>query len=187
MSERAMPHVTVRTEVTCQSSRNGAKIQLIVIHDTEGGNIPNSSRDLQGLADYFNRLSTQASSHVATDQDGNSARMVSDEAKAWHCSYYNSPSLGIEQIGFATDNWRSRAKDLQLRETARWIALWHRRYGIPIRRGLVSPDGRVLRTGVTQHRRLGNLGGAHHDVAVAYPMTKVLRYAKHYARLQEAD
>jgi hypothetical protein len=40
---------------------------------------------------------------------------------------------------------------------------------------------------VTQHRRLGNLGGGHHDVAVAYPMTKVLRYAKHYARLQEAD
>jgi hypothetical protein len=51
------------------------------------------------------------------------------------------PVPWIEQIGFATDNWRSRAKDLQLRETARWIALWHRRYGIPIRRASSVPTG----------------------------------------------
>jgi hypothetical protein len=86
--------------------------------------------------------------------------------------------LSIEQIGFATDNWRSKAKEPQLQETARWIALWNKRYGIPIRRARVSRDGRVLRSGVIQHRWLGTLGGGHHDVSAAYPMRKVLRYAR---------
>jgi hypothetical protein len=175
---RHMPHAVVRHDVACQSDRHGAKLVLIVIHDTEGGNIPHSARDLAGLGDFFDRIGTQASSTVATDEDGNSARYVDDDKKAWAQAFYNPVALSIEQIGFATDNWRSKAKEPQLQETARWIALWNKRYGIPIRRARVSRDGRVLRSGVIQHRWLGTLGGGHHDVSAAYPMRKVLRYAR---------
>jgi hypothetical protein len=160
---RHHPHVTVRHNVACQSSRNGAAIQLIVVHDTEGGNIPHSSRDLAGLGDYFDG-STQASSHVATDEDGNSARYVPDRGKAWAQAFYNSPGLSIEQIGFASDNWNGAEEGLdQLHETARWIAWWNKEHGIPIRRAVVTKDGRITRSGVIQHRSLGNLGGGHHD------------------------
>jgi hypothetical protein len=186
--ERAFPHVVVREDVRNQSERNHfgtiVKPTLIVIHDTEGGNIPRSKRDLQGLADWFNNPVSQASSHVATDEDGQSGRFVDDPKKAWTQAYFNSVGLSIEQIGYASDAWRDHSKDLQLRETARWVALWHRRFDIPIRTARVSSSGTVTRSGVIQHRRLGTLGGSHHDVSLTYPIRRVLSYAKMYADLQ---
>jgi hypothetical protein len=185
MSDRPFPNVVVRKNVRNQSSRNGATPALIVVHDTEGGNVPQSSRDLEGLAGWFDNPTAQASSHVATDQDGNSARFVKDENKAWSQMYFNSVGLSIEQIGFATDDWASPAKLPQLRETARWVAYWSRHYGIPIRKATVTRDGRVTRSGVIQHRALGHLGGDHHDVDVAYPGGRVLSLARQYAKAQE--
>jgi N-acetyl-anhydromuramyl-L-alanine amidase AmpD len=181
MTDRKYPAVKVRKNVVCQSDRHGAALQLVVIHSTEGANIPNSVRDLQGLAAYFDKIATQASSHVATDADGYSSRMVADTMKAWHCAYFNSPSLGIEQIGFASQKeW----PDKQLRETARWIARWSRLHGIPIQKGKVSLDGRVLRPGVVRHSDLGTLGGGHHDPGENYPLHQVLVYAREYRARQ---
>lgn len=155
-------------------------LDLIVLHDTEGANIPDSVTDLVGLGNFFGSISAQASSHVADDSDGNSARFVSDRKKAWHCAAYNSASLGIEQIGFASQsrvtwlhNWR------QLRETARWIALWSEKYGIPIRRGAVN-SGAVTRAGVLRHMDLGSIGGGHSDPGPAYPFNRVLWLARAY-------
>jgi hypothetical protein len=48
------------------------------------------------------------------DEDGNSARYVSDERKAWAQAFFNPIALSIEQIGFATDDWRSSKKEQQL-------------------------------------------------------------------------
>ena len=182
MSERVFPAVKVRHNVVCQSARSIARPSLIVIHDTEGANIPHSARDLVGLGNFFNEIATQASSHVATDLDGTSARYVPDGRKAWSQAFYNSPGLSIEQIGFAVDDWHKR--EPQIRETARWVAYWSRKWGIPIQRAQVSLDGRVLRAGVIQHRDLGNLGGAHHDVSELYPMGAMLVHARRYRRLQ---
>lgn len=182
MPERAHPDVKVRRSVRNWSSRNRARIGLIVLHDTEGANI-RGIRDLQGLAGWFDNASSQASSHVGVDGEGQSSRMVDDGHKAWHCAYWNSPSLGIEQIGFATQRaW----PDKQLRETARWIATWSRHHDVPIRRAAVTRDGRLTRTGVITHNALGNLGGGHHDPGTHYPLTKVLEYARHYRKLQES-
>lgn len=172
---RIEPDAQIRRNVACQSSRHGSKPVLIVIHDTEGGNIPHSIRDLAGLGDFFNRIGTQASSHVATDADGFSARYVDDDAKAWHCAFFNSVSLGIEQIGFATQKAWPKA---QIEETARWVALWSARHGIPIRKGAVTKDGRVTRSGVVRHSELGNLGGGHHDPGPGYPMADMLAVAR---------
>lgn len=184
---RNHPRVEVRNNVACQSSRNGAGISLIVLHDTEGANIPHSVRDLVGLGEFFDRLSTQASSNVAVDEDGQSGRYVPDDRKAWAQAFYNSVALSIEQIGFARQSWTSKSKDRQLHETARWIAHWSYHHKVPIRRGSVSRDGRVTRSGVVQHRDLGNLGGGHVDVSASYPMNKVLSLARGYLRELKKD
>lgn len=178
--DRLHPNVVVRHYSPCQSDRDSVPLNLIVLHDTEGANVPDSTSDLAGLGSFFGNLSTQASAHVATDSDGNSARYVSDRRKAWHCMAYNSASLGIEQLGFASQsrttwlkNWR------QLRETARWIAYWSHRYGIPVRKGSVS-GGAVTRSGVLRHMDLGATGGGHSDPGSAYPFNRVLWLARAY-------
>ena len=176
---RLSPNVVVRHESPNQSERSSVALNLIVLHDTEGANIPHSTSDLSGLGDFFARTATQASSHVATDSDGNSARFVSDRRKAWHCAAYNSASLGIEQIGFASQS-RREWQSAQLRETARWIAFWAHRYNIPIRRATVA-GGTVTRSGVIRHMDLGVLGGGHSDPGANFPFGRVLTLARTFA------
>jgi N-acetyl-anhydromuramyl-L-alanine amidase AmpD len=170
-TERALPNVVVRRNVVNQSSRT-ASISLIVLHDTEGANIP-GIKDLQALGAWFDNASAQASAHVGVDAEGQSARFVDDGRKAWHCAAFNSQSLGIEQIGFASQLvW----PDAQLRETARWIAVWSKKYRIPITFSTTH--------GVCRHSDLGAAGGGHHDPGQAYPFEKVLTLAQHYKDLQ---
>jgi hypothetical protein len=173
MSERLNPEVLVRVASPNVSERLGS-ISLIVLHDTESSNIAGSIADLQGVADWFANPASEVSAHVVTDADGHSARCVADYRKAWQCVDYNSAALGIEQCGFAAQ----KAWDpLELEESARWIAYWSHRHRLPIRRALVA-GGRVLRSGVTTHSRLGAAGGSHHDPGTDYPFAVVLRRAR---------
>lgn len=181
MPDRHFPDVRVRLDVACQSSRNGVTPLLIVLHSTEGSNIPKSTKDLQGLAAYFDKPATDASSHVATDADGFSARMVDDDKKAWSCVNYNGLSLNIEQIGFAA---QKKWTDAEQRETGRWIAYWSRHHYIPIARGRIMAGGHI-KPGVVMHSELGQLGGGHHDPGADYPIGRVLRLARGYANKQE--
>lgn len=191
MSERAFPEVKVHYGenrsphgVVCQSTRDGAKIQLGVLHDTQGGNIPKSVRDLSGLGGFFDELPTQASSTVGVDSDGHSGRYVPSYRKAWAQAFYNHPALSIEQIGFTTDDWGGPSRRAETDEAARWIALWCHVWNLPIRKGKVTRDGRIIVPGWLQHRDLGNLGGGHVDVNPKYPLAHVLRRARHFYRLQ---
>jgi len=179
MAERAMPHVRVRRISSNKSSRRGVSPRLIVLHSTEGANVTGLG-DLTGLGSWFANTNAQVSSHVATDAEGNSARYVADQDKAWHCAGYNSVSLGIEQVGRASQQSWAEA---QQRETARWIAYWSRKHGIPLQRGRVS-NGTVTRSGVLYHSDLGSIGGSHSDPGRAYPLGDVLTFAKHYRRIQ---
>jgi N-acetyl-anhydromuramyl-L-alanine amidase AmpD len=86
---RPFPKTVVRRIVRNRSSRNGAGVKLIVLHSTEGGNIPKSARDLEGLGSWFDNPQAQASSHIGVDQDGTSARYANDEDKAWTQAFYN--------------------------------------------------------------------------------------------------
>jgi N-acetyl-anhydromuramyl-L-alanine amidase AmpD len=176
-ADRTLPIVRVRRPSPNKSSRNGAAPRLIVVHSSEGSNVAGLA-DLASLGSWFAERSTQASSHVATDGEGNSARYVSDEDKAWHCMQFNSVSLGIEQIGRASQtSWPAP----QLHETARWIAYWSRKHGIPIQHGDVG-GGSVARAGIVRHSDLGVLGGRHSDPGRSYPLAEVLALAQRYRR-----
>lgn len=175
---RIHPNVKVRKPSPHQSSRSAVP-RLIVIHSTESHDVPKSAKDLKAVAGWFQNPASQVSSHTIVDDDGNSARCVPDDRKAWTCAHFNSVSLNVEMIGFASfgkAKWRKRWREL--RETARWIARWSKRHNIPIRRGSVS-GGSVTRSGVVTHAALGALGGNHHDPG-PFPMRRVLVLARFY-------
>jgi N-acetyl-anhydromuramyl-L-alanine amidase AmpD len=171
---RRYPNVVIRRNVVNQSSRNGVRPDLIVLHSTESHNRPGSA-DLGAIGAWFDNPSAQASAHICTDADGNSARYVGDAAKAWACVNFNSRSINIEQIGQAAQGKWSRA---ELKETARWLAHLSHKHGIPLRRS----DG--SRPGVTRHMDLGIQGGGHHDPGPGFPIDRVLRYARRYKLVQ---
>lgn len=169
---RLRPDVVIRLTVVNRSARSVAKPRIIVLHSTESGQLPGKN-DLASVVAWFNNPLAQASAHVITDADGTSARCVPDDEKAWACAGFNSLSLNVEQIGFAS---QGRWADAELRETARWIARWSRKYGIPIQRGAVA-GANVTRAGVLLHSELGAVGGGHHDPGPNYPVARVLRMA----------
>jgi N-acetyl-anhydromuramyl-L-alanine amidase AmpD len=166
------PEVTV--SVRNQSSRNGVKPRIIVLHSTESHERP-GVEDLVGLGRWFDNPAAQASSHVANDGEGNDARYVPDERKAWTQAGANSYALSIEQIGFARETREEWLKQPgQLNNTARWIAYWSSKYDIPI---VESTEH-----GVCQHSDLGAMGGGHHDCGPGYPLDIVLKLAKTYRK-----
>ena len=172
-----------------QSSRDGARPSLIVLHtttDPDGGRPffrdKPGLKDLKRLGAWFANPDSAVSSHVANDAQGHDARYVKDRRKAWTEVAFNSVSLSIEQIG--TDSY-SRGKWLnqraaQLENTAKWIAYWHRRWRIPIARAKVS-GSTVTRPGVATHAQLGSAGGGHDDPGPGYPLGHVLVRARSLA------
>jgi len=169
LREGADPRPEITANVVNQSSRNGLKPRIIVLHTTEGHNRPGLS-DLQGLVSFFNNPASKVSSHVANDAEGNDARIVPDERKAFTQAAFNSVSLSIEQIGFASQKEFTEA---QLKNTAHWIAHWSKKFGIPITHSTTH--------GVCQHKDLGAQGGGHHDCGPNYPLAKVLSMARSMA------
>lgn len=177
---RLRPDIVVSLNSPNQSTRVPGPIDLIVIHSTESHNRP-GKEDLAGVGSWFMQTRAQASSHVCTDGDGRSARFVPDERKAWTQGNFNSRSLSIEQIGRASEGlttWKGR--EGQINETARWIAIWSIKFGIPIRKARVNGStGTVLRSGVAEHHWLGIEGGGHVDPG-PYPFKQLLRRARFY-------
>lgn len=173
------PRQDVVMDVCNQSSRSSS-IKAIVLHDTESHDHAGIT-DLQAIGNFFNQPAVQASAHICVDGDGNTGRFVPDEHKAWHCAAYNSQTLGIEQIGFATFTslmWQRNSRH-QLRKVAKWVAWWSKKFDIPIQRGAVS-NGAVTRKGILLHSDLGAIGGGHHDPGSGYPLWLVMRMAKWY-------
>lgn len=172
---RRTPSVVIERSVVNQSSRGGVAPRIIVLHSTESSEQAGNA-DLAAIVSWFDNSSAQASSHVITDADGNSARCVPDSAKAWTQAYFNPVSLSVEQIGRAAQtSW----DDDLVRETARWIAKWSRDFGIPIVRGAVSGSS-VTRSGVVTHAELGAAGGGHHDPGAGFPIGRCLELAAAY-------
>jgi N-acetyl-anhydromuramyl-L-alanine amidase AmpD len=75
------------------NSRSGTAVDSIVIHTTEVS--------YAGTIDIFTRTSSQVSAHFVIAPDGHIVQMVDTANRAWHATYYNSRSVGIEMVGYA--------------------------------------------------------------------------------------
>ncbi len=88
-------------------SSRSAPVDLIVLHDTEGG--------YTGAISWFSQAKSQVSAHFVLREDGAEAvQMVHLDKKAWHAKAFNSRSIGIEMAGFASKGfapgeWQSAA------------------------------------------------------------------------------
>lgn len=89
---------------SASSRETSYNIDSIVIHTTEG-------KDTNGDG-YYSELYTQAiswfnnpkagvSAHYVISPSGAITQMVADDDIAWHATYYNSRSIGIECAGFS--------------------------------------------------------------------------------------
>lgn len=79
---------------TCNfSSRNGAAITAVAIHDVEGS--------YAGCISWFKNCAANASAHyVIRSSDGQITQMVYEADKAWHIGSENPYTLGIEHEGY---------------------------------------------------------------------------------------
>jgi hypothetical protein len=131
------------------SSRNGARVRLVVCHDCEG--------NYDGSISWFSSAKSQVSAHVVLSKDGTQAtQMVAWANKGWHACAFNSVSEGIEAAGYAAKGlgapeWRALAAVVAFRLKAN---------GLPPR---WARDG--AGEGVAQHRDLGAAGGGHFDIS----------------------
>ena len=164
--------ISLPIDSSCYSDRSG-KPKIIVLHSTEGSN-EGGTGDLHTLRDIL--AGRGLSVHAGNDAEGNCARYVDDEKKAFHCSDYNDVALGLEQIGFASQNsWPAAQTD----NAAKWIAYWAKKYNIPLTRS--------TNHGVCFHSDLGAAGGGHSDPGQGYPFEEVLRKASQYSGITIGD
>src|SRR5688572_5212012 len=84
------------------NSRGGVDVDSIVIHTTEGS--------YQSAVNTFLSTTAQVSAHYIVDTNGALTQMVDLNNRAWHATYYNSRSIGIENVGFAgqASTWNSQ-------------------------------------------------------------------------------
>lgn len=156
-----------------QSSRGGVRPRIIVLHTTEAHNAAGMT-DINSIINWFNNSAAQSSAHIVNDGEGNDARLVLDEKKAWTQAAYNGQALSIEQMGFANTTrgqWMTNYQR-QLDNTAAWVAYWSKKWGIPLVHSTTH--------GVCQHKDLGAAGGGHFDCGPGYPFDYVLRKAKEF-------
>lgn len=76
------------------TSGRSVAIDSIVIHTTEGS--------YSGAVSWLKNPSANASAHYVIKEDGTEIKqLVADSNQAWHATYYNNRSIGIECAGYA--------------------------------------------------------------------------------------
>ncbi len=143
-----------------QSSRNGVRPQVQVLHYTVSPNRPGWD-DVNAIVAYFNNPSSQASSHFIIDREGNCAYIVPIEAKSWTQATGNPIAVSYEIINSGSEgSYMDTAGYVKLRHVAGQVAA---RTGIPMRRGSINGCS-SSRTGIVQHADGGICWGGHHDI-----------------------
>jgi N-acetyl-anhydromuramyl-L-alanine amidase AmpD len=103
-----------------RSSRNGARIEMIVLHCTEGS--------WEGTKNTFlNAGGRQVSAHYVIDRNGDIYQMVADNERANHARGANSNSIGIEHVGSEIQS----LADQQAESSAQLIRWLLAQYDIP--------------------------------------------------------
>ena len=147
------------------SARHGERVDLLVLHDTEGS--------YEGSISWFASKISGVSAHFVIKEDGNEVTQMVDICdKAWHACAFNGRSIGFEMAGFAAKGFGSP----EWNAVANIIASHLHHLQIPIRwaRGGVGP-------GFCSHYDLGQAGGGHRD-----PTTDSAVWTKFVGLVQDA-
>ena len=142
-----------------RSSRDGAVINMIVLHCTEG--------TLQSAINTFlTPNGRQVSSHYVIDRNGKIYQMVSDAERAHHCKGANEHSIGIEHVGLDS---QALAPE-QATASAQLIGWLMTQYKVPAERvfGHDFAPGRLTSTSCPDHL----FGPAHTQDIVAHWVEK---------------
>ncbi len=118
-----------------RSSRNGASIKFIVLHNTAGS--------MAGTLSWFQQTRSQVSAHYVVDRNADIVQMVEDEFNAWHAGngLMNRESIGIEIVsGYSGINGMTAAQEQAV---------------IRLVRGLMSKY-RISAANVRPHRSITN-------------------------------
>lgn len=105
------------------SSRNGALINMVVLHCTEGS----LTSTIKTFKDSGGR---QVSAHYIIDRNGDIYQMVDDDKRANHCKGANSNSIGIEHVATMTQPLAA-AQSAASAALVRWLL---QQYDIPAAR-----------------------------------------------------
>lgn len=138
---------TLRWVPSPNYSSRSARVDLLVLHDTEGS--------YDSAVSWFRNPENQVSAHYVIKEDGSEAtQMVELSDKAWHVCYFNSRSVGFEMAGIASKGFGSA----EVLAAANIFAFHLHHLQIPLRRakGGVGP-------GIVSHYELGASGGGHSD------------------------
>jgi N-acetyl-anhydromuramyl-L-alanine amidase AmpD len=103
------------------SSRNGASIDMIVLHCTTAATV-------EGTIAWFSDRTSRVSAHYVVDKNGDIYQMVRDEYSAWHAKAANPRSIGVEHVATATDRLTD-AQSMASAQLVRWLTA---AYGIPV-------------------------------------------------------
>lgn len=146
------------------SSRGGARPTLIFLHQTVSRESGWASQD--ALTALAGRRSSGVSWHYAIGRSGGRCTYTVPLAlKAWTQANANPWAVGIEVEARGDEgSYVVGAGKAKLLGVIRYAA---RRYGIPLRRGKVSPiNCRPIRSGIVEHSDAGLCGGGHIDVTL---------------------
>lgn len=154
------------------SSRQGAKVRLIVLHTAEG------SKTFQSLGSYFSNPASQVSSHVGIDDTFNTVGEYVDRPnKAWTAANANPVAVQAELCAFAgwsTAEWNNHKTMLE--NCAKWIGEEAAAFKIPLVR-LSAQSAQSNGVGICRHMDLGTWGGNHSDPGNNFPIDQVIQMA----------
>lgn len=103
------------------SSRNGAPIVFVIIHDTEG--------PFDASVSWLKNPAAQASSHyIIRSVDGYIEQLVHEADKAWHVRCWNPVTIGIEHEGYVSNP--SYFTEAMYQSSAHLTEYLCRKYGI---------------------------------------------------------
>jgi hypothetical protein len=155
-----------------QSSRGGVRPRHIVMHYTVSPNRAGRS-DVDGITAYFDRASSNASSHFVVDRDGNCNHIVPTYRKAWTQAAANPIAISFEVINTGRESPFMRSRGYA--RVGYTVARLARQYGIPLRRGGGGCSG--SKRGVVEHFRYGACGGGHHDIT-PFNLSPIIKRAR---------
>jgi len=118
-ARQVKPSIKSFIESPNSSSRNGAEIDMIVLHCSTAATV-------EGTIQWFLNRNSRVSAHYVVDKNGDIYQMVRDDCSAWHAKTANSRSIGIEHVGTAADRLTG-AQSMASAQLVRWLAA---EYGI---------------------------------------------------------